>query len=69
MGRQQPSKDANVGLKDLRFGVDIEGDPLNNLANCILEARAVVEYHQGVQRVYQREREIARNVIVRDVLA
>lgn len=69
MGRQQPAEDPNICLKNLGFGVDIEGHPLYNLANSILEPGAVVEYHQGVQRVYQREREISRNVIVGDIFA
>jgi hypothetical protein len=52
----------------LRFGVDIEGYPFDDFANSILEPSPVIEYNQGVERVYQREREVPRNVVVYKVL-
>jgi hypothetical protein len=60
---KQPTEDADIGLKDLRFGVDIEGYRVDNLSDRILETSRIVKHDQGVKRVYQGEGEVASNII------
>jgi hypothetical protein len=52
VSRKQPAENTDIGLKNLRFGVDIEGYPVDNLLNRILEPSTIVKHDQGVKRVY-----------------
>ena len=67
VSRQQAAQYSYSSLKHLRFGVDIKGDPADDVPDCVLESWWIIQYHEGVECVYEGHREIARNVVGRDI--
>lgn len=49
MCRKKTAEDTDVRLKDLRFRVHVEGYPLNDLVDGILEPSFIVENHKCIK--------------------
>lgn len=66
---KQTSKNSDSGLEHLRLRVDIEGDPLYDIFDCIFKSYAIIEDNKGIEDVYKRQTEVASDIIGGNICA